>query len=1051
MRLAAQLLGGFRVSVDGRELPAAAWRHRRAAELVKLLLLAPGNRLSTDRAIDALWPDLSPDGGAANLRKAAHHARRALGTTDSVVLGGGQVTLCPAGEVVTDASEFEHAAERALRDGDAEQCRAAAALFSGDLLPDDRYSAWAIDPTERLRARFAELLRRAGMWEQVIEADPLDEEAHRSLMEAYAEADNRAAALRQFRRLRDALGRAGLRPSPASVALYEEIASGPAAVAPVSPSAPIVGRDAELDRTRAAWHAAAAGRGGAVLVLGEAGAGKTRLCEELLIEAAASGATTIRAEAHAEHGSAPYSPVAEAIDRLLLQRPDFAGGLGDAAQEQLVRLTSAVPDPTPAADAQLERRRIFLAVGQVVAAAAREHGAVLLCDDVHAADDASLELMHHLARSARLQRLLVVMAYREEEAPPALTSIRSTLLAQRAATEVRLPPLPREAVVAVVERVTGRAPAPEVADEIFALTEGNPFFVEELARCMRPDGSIEVPAELYSVLQAGLARLAPELRRGLELAAVAGVAFDADEFVTLTGLPEADAFELLDGALAARVVDEWEAGYRFRHVLVRDALERSLPAHRRRAAHRDVAERLQDSGAPPARIAHHLVGAGMTGDAAPWLDRAARHAASVGALSDALAFAGDALAIAGRDERPRLLELRAELLYAMGRPDAADAYADALAVADPTSAPRLGVKQAKAHVAAGEFAAAGQVLDGLDAPTGEARTQVLLARALVAYHQMEPAAAREFAAKARDLAVTQGLGLAVGEASALLARAAHLQGTWPAHFRREFTAALKGPPEAAGQVFETHFCLAEFSLHGPASPDDVAGFARDLRSMADEKGIGRGQAITALMLGEAELLAGRLESAAACLDEAIALNRAVGASAGVSMALVRRGEVELAGNRRREAAAFLEPALRIGRVDPMGPHLVIRAYDGLARAAPDLASRLAVLEEAEVDLAEVEKCDPCSIGFLVTAAKAWALQGELDRARDYAENASRVASMWRGGAWPAAVREARAAVLRAEGEPDKADAVLREAAELFEQAQQPIDAARCRTLLVAQA
>ena len=106
-RVEIRVLGGFEVSVDGRRVPAQAWQQRRASELVKLLALAPRHRLQREQVIDALWPDLPPDAGAANLRKAAHYARAALGSKEAVVLRQGQVSLWPDAELAVDAERFE--------------------------------------------------------------------------------------------------------------------------------------------------------------------------------------------------------------------------------------------------------------------------------------------------------------------------------------------------------------------------------------------------------------------------------------------------------------------------------------------------------------------------------------------------------------------------------------------------------------------------------------------------------------------------------------------------------------------------------------------------------------------------------------------------------------------------------------------------------------------------------------------------------------------------------------------------------------------------------
>jgi DNA-binding SARP family transcriptional activator len=89
------LLGGFRVELDGTPVPAGAWRHRRATELVKLLALAPGHSLHREQVMDALWPDLSPAAASANLRKALHYARKALGEERSVGVAGTMLHLWP--------------------------------------------------------------------------------------------------------------------------------------------------------------------------------------------------------------------------------------------------------------------------------------------------------------------------------------------------------------------------------------------------------------------------------------------------------------------------------------------------------------------------------------------------------------------------------------------------------------------------------------------------------------------------------------------------------------------------------------------------------------------------------------------------------------------------------------------------------------------------------------------------------------------------------------------------------------------------------------------
>src|SRR5918996_808907 len=248
-----ELLGRFRVLVGKREVTAEAWPARRAAELVQLLALADGHRLARDQAIEALWPHLDADAGAANLRKAAHHARKALADPDAVILRGGQVALFPSRTVETDVERFEVDAGSALDGGDVGVCAAVATTYA-DLLPEARYEDWAHTHRERLRSTCAELLRRSEKWERLVELEPTDELAYRALMRRELAAGRRAAAIRWFGRLRNTLRRElRISPSAEAQAIYDECVAGLGVSDP-----PFVGRQLELAKATMALRSAAA-------------------------------------------------------------------------------------------------------------------------------------------------------------------------------------------------------------------------------------------------------------------------------------------------------------------------------------------------------------------------------------------------------------------------------------------------------------------------------------------------------------------------------------------------------------------------------------------------------------------------------------------------------------------------------------------------------------------------------------------------------------------------------------------------------------------------
>jgi DNA-binding SARP family transcriptional activator len=241
------LLGGFLVEVDGSPIPAQAWRYRRGGDLVKLLALAPDHKLHREQVMDALWPGLSRDAAAANLRKATHYARKALGEQQAVAAQGDMVALWPHAELSVDTLRFEAAAAEALTTS--RGIDAAARMFTGELLPEDRYAEWSEPHRARIRDRYVELLRRTRRWEDLLQLDPTDEEAHRALMESYLAANNRLAAIRQFQRLREVLRvDLGLGPDEKSVALFEK------AVATAEPLPARPGEQAQALIARALVH-----------------------------------------------------------------------------------------------------------------------------------------------------------------------------------------------------------------------------------------------------------------------------------------------------------------------------------------------------------------------------------------------------------------------------------------------------------------------------------------------------------------------------------------------------------------------------------------------------------------------------------------------------------------------------------------------------------------------------------------------------------------------------------------------------------------------------
>jgi ATP/maltotriose-dependent transcriptional regulator MalT len=440
----------------------------------------------------------------------------------------------------------------------------------------------------------------------------------------------------------------------------------------------LIGRDQERARLGESLDRAAIGEGALVLLAGEAGAGKTRLMEEL---AGASEAPVLSGAAG--HGSTPaYGPVVAALRSRLRVDPDaFAdcGPLGD-------HLRLLLPELGPAPE-EVEARTLREAVRCALVAVARERGALLILDDLQWSDAATLELLAELAPTLADTGLLVLAAYRSDELPREhpLRRLRGELRRRRVLEEIALEPLDEDGTAALLAEVLGDAPSRPLVRAVHDRAQGLPFFVEELAGALAAEGGLRagagglelaergevaVPETVRDAVLLRYGDLSPAGREAAEAAAVAGERFQLE---TMTGLAsEAGLGELLEVGLLREGLDGC-AG--FRHALVREALYRDVPWLRRRELHRQLGERLEARGAPGVEVAPHWLGAHDEVRARRQLLRAAAEFESAHAYRDAAGMAHRALELwpAGEEVGERLAALESHGAWAELAGDLAEA------------------------------------------------------------------------------------------------------------------------------------------------------------------------------------------------------------------------------------------------------------------------------------------------------------------------------------------------------------------------------------------
>jgi tetratricopeptide (TPR) repeat protein len=720
----------------------------------------------------------------------------------------------------------------------------------------------------------------------------------------------------------------------------------------------------------------------------------------------------------------------EVLERLLGRDRDVLGRLPLRTRSVLSELT-ALAAPAPPLDGALTRHQVIGALRRVLRETDSEAGVLVVVDDVHRADDATVDVLVHLADSG-LDRLLVMLAHRPGPAPETLATGVARLVRAGTALTIDLQPLGPDDAAALVRAAASRDVDVE---EVVDLAGGNPFFLLELARGAAPSAWAAVASRFVDLDATTVAML--------ERIAVAGTELDGLEVLAVAGLPEPQACALLDGALDAGVLVIDGARYRFRHELVRQALVERVPPHRRAPLHRDIAGRMAETGGSPAAIAEHWLAGGCADEAVPWLLAAGCRAVELGAYRDALGHLDRLLAHA--PSHGEALFRRAEALEALGDERAPAGFAAAARVATGERLHDVRARQALASVRTGDPEAALDVLSGIRTTSLEGRLAHALALCgAAAMGCADPGVGLATALETRRLAIESGNPSAIVIATWAEAAAAHVVGELPARLRaglRE-TYAL---PELAVTVFDGQLCVVERLLYGGLPYPEVIGFADALEAEADRLGAARGRAFAVTLRGEAKLLTGRLDEADSDLLSGVRLHREIGASAGEAIALQRRAEVALHRGERARADVLLDEALAVARESSIGFHLLDRIYGTRIAVAADPDRALAALEEAEAAVhGSMETCPGCRITLAVPAAIAAADAGDVDRAAGYEGVVERLTTiLMRLPGWYAALDEVRGHRARAGGDPAAARSHFGAAADRFRAAGQPLDAERC--------
>jgi tetratricopeptide (TPR) repeat protein len=406
-------------------------------------------------------------------------------------------------------------------------------------------------------------------------------------------------------------------------------------------STAFVGRRRELERLEEELRQAAAGRGGTVLLAGDAGIGKTRLVRELGARARAAGAQTLTGRCVDLVGAeVPYLPVVEAL-RPLTAREDVRGLLRSSRELRGLLPGAALGDerPRPGGDPSPSQLGLLEELLGLLGVISATEPVVLALEDLNWADRSTLDLVAFLAHNLADQRVLLVGTYRGDE-PPSQHPLRrlvTGLLRAGVATRLELGPLDREELEALLAGRGGSPLPPRQAEAIATRSDGNPFFAEELLAAAGGPG-LDLPHVLRDLLLQRVAELDGRTQGVLRVAAAAGRDVPYPLLRSVADLPEDGLRQALRGAVdhGVLVADQAGAAFRFRHALLAEAIYVTLLPGEREELHARLAAELARSPHPVmAELAQHWAAAGRAPEALVTSVAAGREAEAVSGLAEA--------------------------------------------------------------------------------------------------------------------------------------------------------------------------------------------------------------------------------------------------------------------------------------------------------------------------------------------------------------------------------------------------------------------------------
>lgn len=1034
-RLDVRLFGHLEIALDGARLDPAT--PRKSLQVLAYLLLHRAAPVSREYLAFLLYPDDEEAAARAKLRATLSDLPKILPAPIDryVSIDSEKLAWRPEADLWLDVDAFDASSSDRGRLGEAID------LYRGDLLPEI-YDDWLDIIRERYRnaylrclserisdaRRNANLLLAIETGRRVLALDPWREDIVRRIIAMRYENGDAAGALSEYagfeKRLRAEIG---TEPMPETTAVAERVRRGEAlatvdeeaessTLATQAAALPFIGRHDEMERLLQAWSRAAGGRGTCAFVGGEAGIGKSRLALELAHAVEERGGRVLLG-ATSSPEAIPYESIVDALRSALPLVASLKPSVALASVASLVpELHARVALPAlPPLQAASERIRLFESLSRCIADLAAPRPVLLILEDLHWAQSASIELLEFLLGRLNAIRVMILVTYRDDETPRvhALHRLRREARVFAGGQSIILSSLSVDDVEALRAVVSGMRN--RTAEKLLVASQGNPLFLTQLVVDV-VEGERAVPASLQHAVARRIERLSEPARTVAEIASCIGDRFSRDAVREVSSWEETALTDALDELLDRRVIRESGGRgyleYSFSHQLVLEAIAQGVPpkdaAIRRRRIAR-VLETLYPERMPElsATLAAHYGVAGDLENALRCYREAIRRSVAVAALAEARTLCDRALMLAtDSPARAELLLERATIESRLGH--SAEAYASgeaalACARAADDASKTIAALCAMAHVEMhrAHFAAAERLIEeaGSIARTTDPALELLtlpIACTIAYYERRNSAGCIEIASRYLDLALKFGGPLEVAQAHGRLA------------------ISMTGGD--ARYVKAREHLATSSRIYGEQG--DLAGMAAQLMNGAVLEG-----------------KLGFFERAQSATEKALDLFERAGDARGRIFALSNLVFLRALTGNVAGARATAEEALTIARRSGLElPEASILENLSYAEAADGDYQRAIELAESSVRLRSQSESQAWSLKTLADLAIWHARTGNLAAARDAVKRLhADEDAVARETDWPSYCWWAAAQVFHFAGDPTQAARALERATQLLEE------------------